>query len=98
MSDALKEVDTQISAIHAAFGAPGDFGYETREGKALFALYKSQVALRATIRSEPDLLSIAKRWISLDGGTWNVERHAREKAELLKDTAAAIAKASGSEG
>lgn len=61
-------------------------------------LYKSQVALRATIRSEPDLLSIAKRWIALDGGTWNVERHAREKAELLKDTAAAIAKASGSEG
>lgn len=27
------------TAIHAAFGAPGDFGYETREGHALQCLY-----------------------------------------------------------
>lgn len=42
-------IDEQISDIHAAFGAPGDYGYESREGKALYALYKSQVELRAAI-------------------------------------------------
>lgn len=45
------------------------------------------------IAAAPDLLSIAKRWAALDGGSWHVERHAKEKGELLKDTAAAIAKA-----
>ncbi|MFG1417219.1 hypothetical protein V5F38_05320 [Xanthobacter sp. V0B-10] len=47
------------------------------------------------IDAAPDLLSIAKRWAALDGGAWNVERHAAEKAELLADTKATIAKAEG---
>lgn len=38
------------------------------------------------------LLSIARRWSAMDGGTWLVERHAREEAELLADTRAIIAK------
>ncbi|MFG1401990.1 hypothetical protein [Xanthobacter sediminis] len=47
------------------------------------------------IAAAPDLLSIAKRWSALDGGAWAVERHAREKTELLADTKAVIAKAEG---
>jgi hypothetical protein len=48
--EAAKLVESQISAIHAAFGAPGDHGYESREGKALFELYKSQAELRSAIQ------------------------------------------------
>jgi|SRR3989304_5782438 len=47
---AAEAADRQISAIHTAFGAPGDHGYESREGKALYELYKFQVELRAAIR------------------------------------------------
>lgn len=47
---AAEAADHQINAIHAAFGAPGDYGYESREGKALYELYKFQVELRAAIR------------------------------------------------
>lgn len=59
---------------------------------------KTQDALEARANSKPlvaapDLLSIAKRWAALDGGSWNVERHAREKSELEADTLAAIRKA-----
>lgn len=48
---AAKAIDEQITAIHAAFGAPGDYGYESREGKALFALYRFQSEQRATLRA-----------------------------------------------
>lgn len=41
---------------------------------------------------EAELLNIAKRWAALDGGLWHVERHAREKSELLADTKALISK------
>jgi hypothetical protein len=47
------------------------------------------------IAATPELLSIAERWAALDGGAWHVQRHANEKAELLADTAAVIAKATG---
>jgi hypothetical protein len=47
---AAEAADQQINAIHTAFGAPGDHGYESREGKALYELYKFQVELRAAIR------------------------------------------------
>lgn len=47
---AAKAADEQITAIHKAFGAPGDYGYESREGAALFTLYKFQLELRAAIR------------------------------------------------
>jgi hypothetical protein len=43
----------------------------------------------------PDLLSIAQRWAALDGGSWHVQRYAREREELLADTRAVIAKAEG---
>lgn len=36
----LGHVLEAIHDIHKAFGAPGDFGYETPEGAALFHLYR----------------------------------------------------------
>ena len=50
------------------------------------------------IAAAPDLLSIAQRWAALDGGAWDIHRHARDKAELLADTRRAIAKATGEAG
>lgn len=32
----------EIRALHEAFGAPGDYGYDTREGKALWRIYQFQ--------------------------------------------------------
>lgn len=32
-----------IQAVHEAFGAPGDYGYETKQGKALYALYRLNI-------------------------------------------------------
>lgn len=52
-------------------------------------------AKRLLIAAAPDLLAIAERWAAIDGGSWNVDRHAAEKAELVADTAAVIAKATG---
>ena len=53
MSSLLKSAqaaDELIDAVHAAFGAPGDYGYGTRQGRVLFELYRFQTELRATIR------------------------------------------------
>jgi hypothetical protein len=44
-----KAADQHIDAIHKAFGAPGDYGHESPEGKALFALYRFQIELRKAI-------------------------------------------------
>lgn len=46
---AAQAAEEKIIAIHAAFGAPGDYGYDSREGKALYELYKIQVELRTAI-------------------------------------------------
>jgi hypothetical protein len=51
--EAAKRADEQISAIHKAFGAPGDYGYDSREGRALFDLYRFQSELRAAINATP---------------------------------------------
>jgi hypothetical protein len=50
--EAARKADLQILQIHAAFGAPGNYGYESREGHALFELYKFQQELRAAIKLE----------------------------------------------
>ena len=47
---------------------------------------------------EDQLFDIAKRWAALDGGSWNIDRHAREKSELLADTKALIAKMENASG
>ncbi|RBB99643.1 hypothetical protein C3E97_020445 [Pseudomonas sp. MWU12-2115] len=44
------------------------------------------------IAAAPDLLSIAKRWSALDC-QWHPDRYESEKAELLRDTRAIVAKA-----
>lgn len=44
------------------------------------------------IAAAPDLLSIALRWAALDR-QWHPDRYESEKAELLRDTKAAVAKA-----
>jgi hypothetical protein len=41
----------------------------------------------------PALLSIAKRWNALYGGSRHVPHHAQKRAELLADTRAAISAA-----
>lgn len=57
--DAGKETLTAIHQVHAAFGAPGDYGYSSKEGKALVHLYNSTRALaelvsgNANKRTEP---------------------------------------------
>jgi hypothetical protein len=41
----LVAVRDAIDAIHRAFGAPGDHGYDTLQGDALFELYKQRAAV-----------------------------------------------------
>lgn len=76
----------------------------TRVGEAAFSPERSDYYVCNRDEAEanarlmavaPKLLSIAERWAALDGGAWHVQRHANEKAELLADTAAAIAAATG---
>lgn len=37
-----------------AFGAPGDYGYSTKEGQALFSLAKARRALTNVLADSPD--------------------------------------------
>lgn len=72
-----------------------DGGGVTDPNFGLWRTGKEREANARLIASAPDLLNIARRWAALDGGAWAVERHAREKAELLNDTLVAIDKAEG---
>ena len=49
LNEAAKVALEAINAVHSAFGAPGNFGYGTREGDALFALYRARSELLATV-------------------------------------------------
>jgi hypothetical protein len=62
----------------------------------VLAIVKDRIEHARLIAAAPKLLSLAKRWAALDGGAWHVGRHAQDKAELLAETLAAIAKAEGS--
>ncbi len=44
--DLEAKVEQAIQQIRHAFGAPGDWGYHTPKGDALFALYKLLSKLR----------------------------------------------------
>lgn len=76
---------------------------ESRDAEVSALMDKADAFERAAIdnhrraRRAAELLHIAKRWAALDGGAWHVERHAREKAELLADTKALISKAEAAE-
>ena len=48
MTREIEDMLDAVDQVKAAFGAPGDFGYETREGKALYALYRAALPLRQT--------------------------------------------------
>jgi hypothetical protein len=55
----LAKINEAIDAVHKALGAPGDYGYGTPKGDALFALYRLRFefdALPARSRS-PEVLS-----------------------------------------
>lgn len=45
----LVSVRQAIDAVHRALGAPGDHGYSTPAGAALFELYKQRAALAAAL-------------------------------------------------
>ena len=47
--EAAKAALEQIHEIHKAFGAPGDYGYSTKEGKALFGLYRAGNDLQSAL-------------------------------------------------
>jgi hypothetical protein len=47
---AIGEAMEAIHAVHRGFGAPGDFGYGTREGAALQWLYSSLDMLGVTLK------------------------------------------------
>lgn len=82
---------TSPASIEGADGNPVCV-FGTCEGSG--SLYENS-ADYSLIAAAPELLSIAKRWAALDGGSWHVDRHAREKAELLADTKALISLAEG---
>lgn len=52
ISETLRGAEEAISAIYKAFGSPGDYGYETKEGKALFALYRFQASVLSSALQE----------------------------------------------
>jgi len=55
LNEAAKVALEAINEVHRAFGAPGNFGYSTKEGKALFILYQARSELLATIESKEKL-------------------------------------------
>ncbi|CAN7447812.1 hypothetical protein LJR066_002800 [Acidovorax sp. LjRoot66] len=54
-----------------------------------------QAANARLISAAPELLDLAKRWDALDSGAWHADRHEAERRELIADTRALIAKATG---
>lgn len=50
--EAAVETSEKIEGLKKAFGAPGDHGYETREGRALYELYMAWAKLNQAIDAE----------------------------------------------
>lgn len=51
-TELLTRISDAIADVHKAFGAPGDFGYETPQGVALFRLYKLRPELIEALSEE----------------------------------------------
>ena len=49
--DAAKAAVKEMEATATAFGAPGDYGYSTREGRALFSLATARIALANAVEA-----------------------------------------------
>lgn len=71
-------------------GNPEIYERETDKGFQIAGIMSEADA--RLISSAPVLLSIARRWVAIGYGSWHPERYAQEKAELLADTRALIAK------
>lgn len=54
MAPELQALIAAVDQVKQAFGAPGDHGYETKEGRALFALYKARAAMPRTTPAAND--------------------------------------------
>ncbi|MED5549033.1 MAG: hypothetical protein VX529_06695 [Pseudomonadota bacterium] len=48
--EAAEAADNAMGDIGKVFGAPGDYGYGTKEGDALFALSKARAALWSALQ------------------------------------------------
>lgn len=56
-----------INCAHRAFGAPGDFGYDTREGRALQTLYALAGPVQAALKQlSPSLMEETSKAIEAD--------------------------------
>lgn len=51
-TELLTRILDAIAEVHKVFGAPGDFGYETPQGIALFRLYKLRPELIGKLAEE----------------------------------------------
>lgn len=49
---AMREALEAVNEIHRAFGAPGNFGYYTKEGEALRHLYECARLLSAVLKRD----------------------------------------------
>lgn len=58
------ELIKAVDLIKAAFGAPGDYGYGTPKGDALFALYRAA----AGKASDDDIVEMTSREAALGPG------------------------------
>ncbi len=47
--EALRRVSRLIDEVHKAFGAPGDYGYGTPQGEALYRLYEYQHGIQQIV-------------------------------------------------
>lgn len=62
------------------------------DGRASMAWPVAEAEAHARLMAAaPDLLTLLRRWVALDGGAWDVARHAADKRELTAETCAAIA-------
>lgn len=57
--DPTQQTMDAIMAVHKAFGAPGDYGYGTKQGDALLALYQAHDGLANGLEATRTLLSEA---------------------------------------
>ena len=94
----LQKISAAIDACHKAFGAPGDYGYGTPKGDALFALYRVRVDVGAAKEVAPAAaLSMTLRdWLAsqaLAGLASRADRDPTLDLILIRDGAYALADA-----
>jgi len=49
----VRDAIAAIKQVRRAFGAPGDHGYDTPQGDALFALYAAGLAQASLVPTDP---------------------------------------------